>query len=203
MRPGEVVALRRRQITLPTASALQGPSSVVIAILRPKTRLRAARFQAVCIRDHLTLAAARRCLSPFPGDSLLIPDGAIGFRRRFDALLLHLGADNLGYSPGSLRGGGVVADFVRGRATLTDIMFHGRWDSTSSVSHYVQLGLAALATAQLSDVTALRCSQVWAQAALINIITAQTTHIHRSTIEVLSSKLLQLHVHCSGLWLWT
>eukprot|EP00974_Lingulodinium_polyedra_P010598 1020944-Lingulodinium_polyedra.AAC.1 len=39
-------------------------------------------------------------------------------------------------------------------------MFHGRWDATASVAHYVQLGFAALATAQMPDSTARRCQLV-------------------------------------------
>ena len=133
----------------------------MIAITKPKTRLRGARLQAVVIHDPVTLALAALALSTHLGQSaLVLPGGASELRRCFDELLRAVGASGLPYSSASLRGAGAVADFSHARSSLTDVMFHGRWESVSSVTHYLQMGLAALATAQLPEDAALRCCRL-------------------------------------------
>ena len=64
------------------------------------------------------------------------------------------------YSLGSLRGGGAVADFVAGRPSLTDLMFHGRWDCPRSLSHDLQMGLATLAATRLPTDSAALVTQL-------------------------------------------
>ena len=159
MRPGELTALRAGHVRL-TDPHFRTGAAVIAAVVRPKTRSSAAPVQAVVVRDQVLLRMAAVTLTGLPPHARLCPDGARGLRLRFDALVAALGAQAGGYTPGGLRGGGAVSDYTSGRSSLTDIMFHGRWASVRSVTHYLQLGAAAVATTRLPPGTGDLCRQL-------------------------------------------
>jgi hypothetical protein len=94
-----------------------------------------------------------------PGE-LLMPGGATLFGKRFLALLEALKLANLPYTPGCLRPAGVVADFISGQANLTELMFHGRWESLRSLTRYLQAGMADFTIAVISEEQLCVCEQL-------------------------------------------
>ena len=148
LRPGEAAALRRHEVLLPSDGTCSLVDSVVIVTSTPKPRFRAARIQRVLVAGALLatpgLSRVRR-LQPtartFRGDY-------DSYSTTFRALLSAVGLCASPYTPASLRGGGAVADLLRG-CSLTFIMFHGRWAAVKTTTHYLQSGLAAHVAATL------------------------------------------------------
>ena len=151
LRPGEIAGLRRGHLRLPSDGAgLVNSPTLIIALVRPKTRHRAARLQSVVVRNAIAITAVHSAVNLLPRRCLLVPDGVAGFAKRFAQLLNALNINLNLYTPASLRGGGCVSLFQTQGVGLTDIMFAGRWESTRTVSIYLQEGLAAFATSTLS-----------------------------------------------------
>ena len=158
LRPGELCQIRRVHWKLPSEVRGTVGDGVVLAFMRAKTRYRAARLQSVVLRDSTAILLLESVSRGMPSRQHLVPDGVLGLHRRFNHLLAALGAHRLPFSPASLRGGGAV-HMLRGHgASLTEIMFAGRWESVRTVSRYLQEGLAAYAVSHLDAVTAAHVS---------------------------------------------
>ena len=142
LRPGELCALRREHMRLFRRGRRK---TLVIAVVRPKTRFRAARVQAVTIMDPVTVSLATAAAGQLRQGELLIAGGSVVITAIFRQLIDALRLVPVGYTPGSLRPGGICADFMTGDLHLTEAMFHGRWESVKSVTRYLQAGMAAWA----------------------------------------------------------
>ena len=59
------------------------------------------------------------------------------YRRLFHLACLNLGFESIGYTPHSLRHGGVTYDAMRG-VPVADLCLRGRWRSDSALTIYVQ-----------------------------------------------------------------
>ena len=152
LRPAEAANICKQHVRF-----LRKPSgvSLAIAIVRPKTRFRAARLQAIAIQDLEVVSLASKVLPNLAARHKLLPGGTADLSVRFAALLAALGAGSLGYTPGSLRPGGIVSDFVGGDLHLTEAMFQGRWVSVRSVTRYLQAGMSAWAAADMPEEVAI------------------------------------------------
>ena len=148
LRPGELALLRKQHLRF---QGRPKPIVVVLALVRPKNRFRAARVQAVTIDDPVAVRLASAAHGRLRHNELLLPGGTAGFTTNFEVLVSTLGCASIGYTPGSLRSGGVVADFAAGTCNLTDIMFKGRWEAPRSVSRYLQAGMAAWAMTHVPE----------------------------------------------------
>ena len=123
LRPQELALLRgaagrilRRPGTQPV---------LVLTLVRPKTRFRAARWQAVTVRDRAAVRLAELHFVPLGDEHHLLVGGTAGLGKRMVLLLTALGVPPGIFTPGSLRPGGVVRDFTAGRSNLMEVMFHG------------------------------------------------------------------------------
>ena len=98
-----------------------------------------------------------------PPDAPLLPLSPSAFRRRWDFLLKSLAVPkSFGLTPGGLRGGGAVSQYIAG-CHITDLMWRMRIRTQDTLAHYLQeattlTSLAALpaqATASVSSAAAL------------------------------------------------
>jgi len=129
-----------------------GMSGTLLILPRAKT----GEYQSVQVRRTQVAALVeswRRYVRSQSGgrpDARLFPDRAT-FRQLFAQAQWNLGwskEKGAWYVPHSLRHGGASCDFsVWGGKRLEDIMFRGRWASTKSARHYIQMGPALLAMA--------------------------------------------------------
>ena len=119
-----------------------------LAIPRSKTQNRTVHLQSVLIEDELVLALLNRVCAGDAPTQLLIPGGLHGLQRRFDLAKRALGISASSFNLGGLRGGGAIEYFMRTHQ-IQELRFRGRWESERSLNHYVQLGLAATAYADL------------------------------------------------------
>ena len=137
LRPGEILGLRRAHLGLPSDASGLTEFSVTVAIVRPKTRYRAARMQAVVIRERVVVEACESILRSLLPREFVLPMESRVFTMYFDHLVRALSCPPLPYSPGSLRGGGALAFLRCHRGDLTALLFQGRWDSVKTLSHYI------------------------------------------------------------------
>jgi hypothetical protein len=149
LRPAEIVHLRIRHLVLPIRQVKWAARSVVVSIVKPKTRYRAARIQGTVILTAIAVVVAEKLAGMFSGATALASDGAVGLNRRFSALLTSIGC-NVHYSLASLRGGGAIAALQTGKFGLAELMFRGRWEQAATMHHYLQETLAASAAGQLT-----------------------------------------------------
>ena len=152
MRPGEVCNLRAGHVVF--THHRPGPCQasrevLLISIVRPKTRYRAARVQSVVIHDPLVIACAHRALKFSQPRDLICGDGTAGFTARFHQILDALSIGHIGYTPGSMRGGGAISQLKMG-TPVGEIMFKGRWECLKTVCIYLQEGAAAMAASRIA-----------------------------------------------------
>ena len=68
----------------------------------------------------------------------VFPLGPGAFRRRWDELLKALHAEDLGLTPGGLRGGGAVYAYSREGFSIPDICWKMRITKVTTLEHYIQ-----------------------------------------------------------------
>ena len=123
---------------------------MVVAIHKAKTCFRAARAQAVFIDNHSVAWLVALWLKTAGPRERLVPGGYAELTHCFKVLLRAAKASSLPLTVASLRGGGAVADMLKGRKDLARIMMHGRWDAIKTLNHYLQEGMALLTRCRLS-----------------------------------------------------
>ena len=156
LRPGEMVALKRRTLLLP--EDLLGPAEIGFVIIdTPKTKKRSARKQHVKLHGTALLAFLSDQASQLTPDQYFWgPDGSAAsrarlFRAQWDALLQALrveSSDTHGFVPASIRAGGITWMYQQTH-DLQLIRWIGRWEAEKTVEHYLQEAPAALAAARL------------------------------------------------------
>ncbi|MBM4022198.1 MAG: hypothetical protein FJ284_08145 [Planctomycetes bacterium] len=157
LRPAEMAALKRVHVRLPhDGVGFQDEAHAVVCIVRAKTRTRAASTQSVLVEDALALQVAAVGLLGLHPNQLILAGGSAHLRLLFSTLLECLNLGHLAYSPSSLRPGGALHLFSQKNCSLADLMYRGRWDSSRTVSHYLQEGFAALAVSVISAAAAQR-----------------------------------------------
>ena len=153
LRPDEMCRLQRRHLVLPRDGQLV--AKAVLALTHTKTSNRGAKVQSVLIEDAVLVRLLDVAFGDLPWNATLLPGGYPCLRQRFAVALRLLRVPAGRYSLGSLRAGGATRYFeLTGR--LDELQYRGRWDSATSMRHYVQSGAAALAFARLPDEVADR-----------------------------------------------
>ncbi|CAE7727399.1 SMYD3 [Symbiodinium sp. CCMP2592] len=130
LRPGELCQLRAGDIDLPLDSLTAADEGLILTIRQPKTR-RVYHTQFVLVKEPRLVKWMVWWLDAVPSGRKLFRLGRREWARLLTAGLSALGADQKGYTLGSLRGGGATAHF-RAHENLARLQYHGRWASFSS-----------------------------------------------------------------------
>ena len=150
-RIGELLKARRGDLLTPQDLLWEEPDVLYLRINVPKTRNRGAKVQyATCqLKPVVTLLC--NTWQHAEKRDLLYGSTASSFRRRWDAILKHLGIEKKHrLTPGSLRGGGAVAAHKRG-VGIQDLMWHMRLQHQKTLTYYLQETTAASVLPALSD----------------------------------------------------
>eukprot|EP00971_Amphidinium_carterae_P246903 4903637-Amphidinium_carterae.1 len=141
LRPGETASLRRQDLIFP--SDIHGDqNSGVVCIQHSKTSTRFAQLQSVVVEDPLLLQLLFRTFGRDPPKRMLVHGGLRELVKTFIAIKGHLGLSAAPYVLAGYRGGG-ACEYLRRTTNLSYLQFRGRWTTTRSMWHYLQLGLAA------------------------------------------------------------
>lgn len=139
LRIGELMALRREDISFPGDARMPATfSGVLIRIRVAKT----GRNQSVVVRDAALQVLLRSLVAETASGQLIFPFTPNVFRERFKHICGELGLDS-SYVPHSLRHGGATALHLAGWP-VEDILLRGRWESSKAARRYVQAGRAIL-----------------------------------------------------------
>ena len=157
LRPEEAAGLQRRHLILPLDGHLL--QAGVVALVDTKTANRGVMVQSVMIFDLTLLNFLSRLFGHLKPGEGLCPGGLASFRRRLTSVLRRLGADTIGITAGSFRAGGATYSFECGM-DLAEIQPRGRWDSSRTLSHYIQSASAAIAFSRLDLATSRHISNV-------------------------------------------
>jgi len=153
MRPGEVLRLRRCDVSLP-GDRLEDDGCVFVAIWTHKTRSRGAGAQHAKIADPLAVNWLGRLLAVLnlPDDAQVYPASPQSFRRVWDFLLAVLkvtSRSGCGFTPVSLRAGGATAAYPA--LGVPEVRWRLRHASEASATRYIQEAGAAFASCRLSS----------------------------------------------------
>ena len=147
LRPSEL-RISRKDITLPSQSALSFSRAAVILLRDPKNRAHFGRMQFATIRSERLLAWLEWLCLDLPGSASLCPLTVPKMRQYLKLLTAQLHIGNLGFTLSSLRTGGATCYFMTG-VPIDTLRFAGRWLSIHTLEHYVQ---EAVATSVMSRV---------------------------------------------------
>ena len=125
-------------------------SQVVLNLGRSKTGARMGFEESTILDDPVSVLMLRAWLSrAMPGD-MLLPRGALEFRKCFSRLLEVLQLQDIGYKPYSLRRGGATA-FFRKTGNMSLTCLRGRWSSEKTARIYVNEAMAHLTELAMPD----------------------------------------------------
>ena len=149
-RIGEALLATRKEL-LTREDAMEPEGSLFLLILKPKTRHRGARVQhAQTVGPPPVIAFLEQTFQPLPFSHKLYGGSPGVYRRRWDAVLRHLGVPpHLKLTPGSLRGGGAVYARKCG-TTISDLQWRMRVSHQNTLGHYLQETTAASVLPALS-----------------------------------------------------
>ena len=140
LRPGEVLQLRKCDVSLPHALLISGVGAVV-RVQAPKNRRTFGKHQFVYI-DHVPTCDGLRWLTARLADADTLWGGtARDFRAVFKQLCTELQVGHVRLAPASLRAGGASHLHLTG-LEVSRLKFRGRWGSERSLGHYLQIALA-------------------------------------------------------------
>jgi len=148
LKPGELVGVTRRCLTLPRQLAFAAVDAAVLAILDPKTKFHLGRAQFTVIRHAITIAWLRWLATDLGGKQKIFLLTTTSFRRLFRHVCSQLHISSCGLTPSSLRAGGATFLFQEGHL-IDRIRFLGRWRSLATLERYIQEAAATLVLAQL------------------------------------------------------
>ena len=126
------------------------------------------------VRRPWAVTALGALLADVAMEVALCTRGTSGLRDRFRALLDGLLIPREAYSPASLRPGGAIA-FHLAHDDLGKLLYHGRWDSTKTVQHYLHEGVSATAASALPRRTA---QLIVPMSALLEELIADAAAVH-------------------------
>eukprot|EP00971_Amphidinium_carterae_P193149 3833319-Amphidinium_carterae.1 len=149
LRPGEWAALRRQHVVLPVD--LSGAeSTMTIAIMQAKTSTRGPRIQSVLISDPLVVQLTQAVIGSDPPSTPLIRGGLRTVAPLFEQIRGQVMLQHSAFTLSTMRGGGAIYH-LQSCQSIAYLQWLGRWSTEKSVSHYLQLGLAASAMAGIPD----------------------------------------------------
>eukprot|EP00971_Amphidinium_carterae_P010666 210726-Amphidinium_carterae.2 len=151
LRPAELCRLRRQDLLL-SCDTSGAEWSGVITIGQSKTTARSARLQSVVVLDAPLLRLLTWLVGSDHPSRLLVPGGLVRLNQvfNFSRQLLRIPAGQ--FTLGGLRAGGAV-DFLRATHDPHSLQYRGRWESTRSMYHYMQVGAGMATYARLSQET--------------------------------------------------
>jgi len=160
LRPGEAIALRRADISLPS-DRLEHGGAVFLAVNDHKTRTRGAGAQHAKIRDPVLVAWIEKVVLKLhrARDERMYARSPQTFRREWDFVLRALAVpclSGVGFTPASLRAGGATAAYELLGAP--EVRWRLRHASEKSASRYIQEAGAAVARSLLSEEARVRVS---------------------------------------------
>jgi hypothetical protein len=142
-RIGEVLKAKRCDLLTPEDLLWEDPDVVYLRINVPKSRGRGPKVQYATCKVPSVVKLLCKTWQRMSSEELLCGSSPSSFRRRWDALLKHLGVDKkLRLTPGSLRGGGAVAAHKRGQP-IQDLMWNMRLQHQKTLGYYLQEVTAA------------------------------------------------------------
>ena len=141
LRPGELLALRASDATLPNSLAV-GCSFAVIRLTQPKNARQMGRMQFTELRhpDAINWLSWLKMRAPHD-QSAFWPSTAARFRNMFKTVCSAVKIKELRLSPASLRAGGATL-FVDQGVEINRVRLLGRWAHLRSLEHYVQIARA-------------------------------------------------------------
>ena len=152
-RIGEVLKAKRCDLLTPEDLLWEEPDVVYLRINVPKSRNRGPKVQYATCKLPSVVKLLCKAWQRLDTSDLLCGSSPSSFRRRWDALLKHLGIDKkLRLTPGSLRGGGAVAAHKQGQP-IQDLMWSMRLQHQKTLGYYLQEVTAASILPSLSAET--------------------------------------------------
>ncbi|CAE8698700.1 unnamed protein product [Polarella glacialis] len=134
MRSVEPLVATREDVVLPSDMFSSCTGKLFVRINNPKT---AKRGNARVQHGSVCSESVEAVVGPLHRTERLWPFSQSAYRRRFDKLLSLVGAAKNYYTPGGLRGGGAVRDFVI-NGDIANLMWKMRITSQSTLAHYLQ-----------------------------------------------------------------
>ena len=135
LRPGEVCALERGDLLMPTAGATK---SLLLRIRRPKRRASGARQIYTRIDEEDCRGVCLHVLDSLRPGEKLWPASQTSLSLRLRRGLRELVPLPHRFSLGSLRAGGSTALFERWHEDVQRLQWRGRWREMNTLIHYVQ-----------------------------------------------------------------
>ena len=154
-RIGEPLAAIRRAITLPLDTLMPGARRVLFMISRPKTRNRGPRVQHTSVCGITEVNFLSWALGRLQGREKVYPCSNRHYRECWDIIMQLLLVPPHLYTPGGLRGGGAIAQYLSG-ASVPDVQWQMRLQSQSTLSYYLQEAAAVNSLLELSDLAKVR-----------------------------------------------
>eukprot|EP00971_Amphidinium_carterae_P278661 5531785-Amphidinium_carterae.2 len=155
LQPNKAATCQQSQLLLPS-DITPGSSKAAIALPQTKTADHGAQLQSVAIDDASVADLLLRIFGEDPPHQSLIAGGSRGLQLFFERVRLAVGLDNTPWTLATLRGGGALAYLRSSGGNVIWLQFRGRWESSRSMRHYIQAGLAMQAFAKLPSVTKSR-----------------------------------------------
>ena len=147
LRPGELLGLKRGDVSLPESSGGESDGlGAVIIIRQPKTR-RVWREQFVICTDPALVRWLCWWIHGLADGRPLFNISRYQLNKCFKSLAGDLGLDECGYTLGSLRAGGATDHFQRHR-NLGELQYLGRWKQASTLQFYLHEAYAIHVTHQ-------------------------------------------------------
>ena len=154
LRPGEACRLTRQDIMLPGDRGWHVQVGMVV-IRSPKTARVGGKVQHVILHDPMVLLMCQWAWLGWPTSEKLWSWNLVELSRWFRTSLVQLGLPATRFTPAGLRAGGATYAYLSG-SSVEQLMWRGRWETLTSLKHYVQESAATLAIAQLSPDVAAR-----------------------------------------------
>ena len=138
-RIGEVLRATRGCLVLPSDDLGEHLDRALLRVERPKSGLRGgARVQHMTIVGVRWVRLLELAFGALPTDCKVYPFSDSMYRSRWDLLLASLGVPaTMPVTPGGLRGGGAVSQYMGG-THIADLLWSMRLKDTTSLAHYVQ-----------------------------------------------------------------
>ena len=158
LRPGEACRLVRKDLMLPGDKGWHVRVGMVV-IRSPKTARVGGRVQHVVVHDAMVILLCQWAWSSTAPEETLWPWTLVELSRWFRASMLNLGLPATRFTPAGLRAGGATYSYLNG-SSVEQLLWRGRWETLTSLKHYVQESAATLALAQLTPVVARRLTSL-------------------------------------------
>ena len=149
-RPGEPLRALRSDLVLPSDLFLADSGVAYMGVRSPKGKLRGlGKLQHFKVQDAEIVALLEVVFAKLDRRENLYSGSAASYRRRWDAIMEALSVPrSLKYTPGSLRGGGAVAQYRKG-VDLNQLMWAMRIKRIETLQHYLQEATTEVTLAKL------------------------------------------------------